>query len=84
MLKITKIQIKRFRSINDLTLEIDSLHNIITICGQNNVGKTNVLRALSLFFNKVFFSFKDDVPEYKQMTLGASVYPYISLIRISI
>ncbi|MEY5049866.1 MAG: hypothetical protein RLZZ175_3225 [Bacteroidota bacterium] len=79
MLKITKIQIKRFRSINDLTLEIDSLHNIITICGQNNVGKTNVLRALSLFFNKVFFSFKDDVPEYKQMTLGASVYPYISI-----
>lgn len=80
MVRIEQIHIKRFRSINDLTLNIDNTHNIITICGQNNVGKTNVLRALSLFFNKTKFTFNEDVPEFKQMTLGATIYPWISIL----
>lgn len=79
MIRIENIQIKRYRSINDLTLKIDETYNIVTICGQNNVGKTNVLRAISLFFNKTQFVFKEDVPEFKQMTLGATVYPLITL-----
>jgi predicted ATP-dependent endonuclease of OLD family len=79
MIRIENIQIKRYRSINDLTLNIDKNYNITTICGQNNVGKTNVLRAISLFFNKTKFIFKEDVPEFKQMTLGATVYPLITL-----
>ncbi len=79
MIRIENIQIKRYRSINDLTLNINENYNITTICGQNNVGKTNVLRAISLFFNKTQFIFKEDVPEFKQMTLGATVYPLITL-----
>lgn len=79
MIRIENIQIKRYRSINDLTLNIDETYNIVTICGQNNVGKTNVLRAISLFFNKTKFIFNEDVPEFKQMTLGATVYPTIAL-----
>ncbi len=79
MIKITEVLIKRFRSINELKLEIIEDYNISTICGQNNVGKTNVLRALNLFFGKTEFIFKEDVPEYKQMTLGASIYPLISI-----
>lgn len=79
MIKITEIQIKRFRSINDLTLKIDPDFNISTICGQNNVGKTNVLTALNLFFEKKDFNFQDDVPEFKQKTRGAAVYPLISI-----
>jgi predicted ATP-dependent endonuclease of OLD family len=79
MIKITRIEIKRFRSINDLVLEIDTTFNINTICGQNNVGKTNVLRALNLFFGKSNFVFKEDVPEYKQMTLGAAVFPFFNV-----
>ena len=79
MIRIENIQIKRYRSINDLTLNIDETYNIATICGQNNVGKTNVLRAISLFFNKTQFIFQEDVPEFKQMTLGATVYPLITL-----
>jgi len=79
MIKITEVLIKRYRSINELKLTITEDYNISTICGQNNVGKTNVLRAISLFFNKTEFVFKEDVPEYKQMTLGASIYPSISI-----
>jgi predicted ATP-dependent endonuclease of OLD family len=79
MIKITEVLIKRYRSINELKLVITEDYNISTICGQNNVGKTNVLRAISLFFDKTDFVFKEDVPEYKQMTLGASIYPSISI-----
>ena len=79
MIKITRIQIKRYRSINDITLNISDINNLITICGQNNVGKTNVLRSLALYFDKIHFNQKEDVPEYKQMTGGGSVYPMITL-----
>jgi predicted ATP-dependent endonuclease of OLD family len=78
-MRISRIEIKRFRSINNLTLTISESSNLITICGQNNVGKTNILRALNLFFNKKEFDFKKDIPEFKQMTGGASVFPLIKI-----
>jgi predicted ATP-dependent endonuclease of OLD family len=78
-MKITKIEIKRFRSINNLTLDLKQDKNLVTICGQNNVGKTNVFRALNLFFNKTDFNYKLDCPEFKQMTGGAAVYPLIKI-----
>ncbi|MBK6785210.1 MAG: AAA family ATPase [Saprospiraceae bacterium] len=48
-MKINKIHIKRFRSILDLKLEINTENNFSTICGANNSGKTNVLKALNIF-----------------------------------
>jgi predicted ATP-dependent endonuclease of OLD family len=51
MIKISKITIQRFRSIMSMELKIDNDNNIISICGPNNVGKTNTLRAMNLFFN---------------------------------
>ncbi|EKP0968895.1 ATP-binding protein [Campylobacter jejuni] len=48
--KFVKFQVKNFRSLLDITLNIDN-NNINTICGENNIGKTNFLRALNLFFN---------------------------------
>jgi predicted ATP-dependent endonuclease of OLD family len=78
-INILKVNIKRFRSINDLTLNISKENNIISICGQNNVGKTNILRAINMFFDKTEFCFKEDVPEFKQKTAGASVYPIVTI-----
>lgn len=62
-MKIKKITIKRYRSINNLTLNINSDSPLI-ICGSNNVGKTNFLRALKLFFefDKNNFNTKTDIP----------------------
>lgn len=59
---ITKIEIHRFRSIADAEIETDSI-NIFS--GTNNSGKSNVLRALNLFFNRgtsfgSTFNFVDD------------------------
>lgn len=64
-MKLKRIDIKRFRSINDLKLEIDLNNNFISICGPNNVGKTNVLRALNLFFNPDEYVFNKDAPHLK-------------------
>lgn len=46
-LQITKIEIKNFRSIRNLALTPSSLAIIV---GKNDCGKSNVLRALNLFF----------------------------------
>lgn len=48
MLKINKLLIKNFRSIE--TANIDC-NNITVFVGQNDAGKSNILRALNLFFN---------------------------------
>lgn len=62
MLKISRIQIKNFRSIVDLDIEISDLTVFV---GDNDCGKSNILRALNLFFNdqtnpEIPFRFRDD------------------------
>ena len=51
-MKIRKIKISNFRSIVKLNIKIDKKNNFICFCGPNNVGKTNILNALNLFFDK--------------------------------
>ncbi len=62
-MKFVKVNIKRFRSINNLTVELKEGKPLI-VCGPNNVGKTNFLRALDLYFSldKNKFYAKDDIP----------------------
>ncbi|MDV2859698.1 AAA family ATPase [Psychrobacter sp. CAM01] len=61
--KLKEFSINNYRSILKLKIQ-PSEDNFLTICGINNVGKTNFLRALNLFFNpfKENFSVQDDVP----------------------
>lgn len=62
-MRIARIIIKRFRSINNLTIDIEK-DTPLVICGANNVGKTNFLRALDLFFSldPSKFDTKKDIP----------------------
>ena len=48
-LRIAKIDIRNFRSIRNLTVTAAELAVLV---GQNDSGKSNVLRALNLFFNE--------------------------------
>ena len=48
MLKIKKISIKNYRSIANFSIDCS---NITCFVGNNDAGKSNVLRALNLFFN---------------------------------
>jgi energy-coupling factor transporter ATP-binding protein EcfA2 len=48
MPRIRRIQIKNFRSIKSLDIEVEDL---ATLVGDNDSGKSNILRALNMFFN---------------------------------
>jgi len=79
MIKITNVTIKRFRSIIEMTLPISLENNMISICGQNNVGKTNTLRAINLFFHPELYERQIDMPKIKNATGGQAIYPRIEL-----
>ena len=62
MLKIKQVQIKNFRSIIKATLNFDQINIFV---GLNDAGKSNILKALNLFFNNetepgVEFDFETD------------------------
>lgn len=78
-MKISKVKIERFRSISCLELNIDQTNNLISICGQNNVGKTNALRAINLFFNPQSYDKANDMTTLKQATGGGSTHPKITI-----
>lgn len=47
-MKLANLQIEKFRSIEKVAISIEQLHAIV---GENNSGKSAVLRALNSFFN---------------------------------
>jgi AAA15 family ATPase/GTPase len=49
MIQIDKIEISYFRSIYNLKL--DGLQDLSVLSGKNDCGKSNILKALNLFFN---------------------------------
>lgn len=49
MIVLKRIHIKNFRSIVDATIELDDFNFFV---GKNDSGKSNVLKAINLFFNK--------------------------------
>jgi hypothetical protein len=79
MIRIIKCEISRYRSILSMTLDISQELNSIAICGQNNVGKTNTLRAINLFFCPENYDREIDMPKIKKATGGQSIHPKIEL-----
>ncbi|BAU14509.1 DNA replication and repair protein RecF [Leptolyngbya sp. NIES-3755] len=79
MIKIHRVHIKRFRSINNLELCVNQENNFITICGENNAGKTNILRAIDLFFHPEKYERMNDVPNNKRVSGGGTAYPNITI-----
>lgn len=68
MPKIRRVAIKNFRSISELTMGATDLTVIV---GDNDCGKSNVLRALNLFFNDrtnpdTEFNFSDDYNRFAE------------------
>lgn len=62
-MKLCKIEIDKFRSIDHTEIDINSLAILI---GENNAGKSNILRAIELFYqdsirgiNQEYFYFKN-------------------------
>lgn len=78
-MKITEINIKRFRSIQEINLKITPDFGFISICGENNAGKTNILRAIALFFDPQRIDYGQDIPVHKMASAGGQVYPEITI-----
>jgi predicted ATP-dependent endonuclease of OLD family len=72
---LKKIQIKRFRFI----LNLNTSNIFLTICGANNSGKTNALKALNIFFNPKQYSLTEDIPKHKLGLRAGSTYLEIIL-----
>lgn len=79
MIKIEGIKIANFRSYKSSGNEISELSKINIMVGRNNVGKTNLLRAIYLFFNPNLFNDKIDINYIKQLTGGATKAPRIDI-----
>lgn len=70
-MKLLDLSIKNYRSIEDLILTFPTYY--AAICGKNDSGKSNVLRALrsifpivgpSYFYREETISFKEDLPKW--------------------
>ena len=73
--KFVTFEAKRFRSLISVKVNIsDSLP--VVICGENNIGKTNFLRAMNLFFNHLhddgLFVGSEDIPHHIYHARGGS------------
>ncbi|WP_415364047.1 hypothetical protein L1F34_000419 [Mammaliicoccus lentus] len=81
MIHIEQVEIANFRSFkeNTHTRDFKNLKNINVITGINNTGKTNVLRAINLFFYPEKIMPEKDMNIIKFRTGGASKFPKISL-----
>lgn len=62
-----QFSVKRYRSLMDIAININDSSPVV-ICGENNIGKTNLLRALNIFFNHIaqptLFKADIDIPHH--------------------
>lgn len=79
MIRITKIKINNFRSFKNSDNLIENFDKLNILTGRNNVGKTNVLRAINLFFNPEVYNSAIDRNAIKQIIQGSSKEPVITV-----
>jgi AAA15 family ATPase/GTPase len=80
-MQLEKITISNYRSINKIVLNVDKKQNLISFAGANNVGKTNIINALALFFEKIDYDQEKDCPYHKFYgTRGGHYRPKIQLV----
>ena len=60
-MKLDRFEIKNFRSIKDMTINIEERNGkkCIILVGKNEAGKSNILKAISAVFNGYKVSIKD-------------------------
>lgn len=79
MVGIEKFKIANFRSFKDKENLLKGLTSLNVIVGKNNVGKTNILRAIHLFFYPDSYDAISDRNMIKQITGGATKDPKLAI-----
>lgn len=89
-MKVKKLFIKNFRSVGNDGIEIDLVSNLTAIIGKNNVGKSNLLRAIHLLLGPNWpredaFSLEDFYQKNINNDIEITAYfdtPHIDKIKI--
>lgn len=76
-IQLTNIRISNFRSIDYCDIELNDLNVII---GQNNVGKSNVLRAITIALNSTYSVSESDIRVEKGEELSVSKQAIIDIM----
>ena len=79
MIRIINVEISNFRSFKEVKNTMSNLSAINVMVGKNNVGKTNLLRAVFLFFHPDTYDYDTDRNYIKKITGGGTVDAKISL-----
>lgn len=79
MINIKEVTILNFRSYRNTGNKIENVKRINVFTGENNSGKTNLLRAINLFFNPDFYDKKNDMNRVKKITGGQNKHPKITI-----
>ncbi len=73
-MKIKNLKIKNYRNLKDISLDFNDLTILI---GKNDAGKSNILKALDLFFKW------DESIDWKEISVGGGGNPYEYLMNMS-
>ena len=79
MIRIKEVTILNFRSYRSNGNKIEDVQRINVFTGENNSGKTNLLRAINLFFNPELYDKKNDMTRVKKITGGQNMHPKITI-----
>lgn len=74
-MKLTKVEIKNFRLLTDIKLDVDK--DMTLIVGKNNSGKTSLMNFLSLIYENKIITF-DDYPIIYRNELYNKIYSYLT------
>ncbi len=66
-MKLSGVEIKNFRSIGEKGITINPFYKCNVLVGQNNAGKSNVIKAIKLI--STFFSLAKGLPKLEQLDL---------------
>lgn len=90
-MKIESVDIENYRSIEKLTVSFDSIYT--AVCGRNNAGKSNIVRALRTVFDggegrtpfaeKYQINYSQDFPVWKKSELGKQSIKISVHLRLS-
>ena len=69
-MKLKKIEIEKYRTIDSLTL---SMADLLILIGENNCGKSNILRALELFYQDSVRGIDDECYCFKDCSIPISI-----------
>jgi AAA15 family ATPase/GTPase len=82
MILITKVNIEYFRSLKSVSIK--DINHLNIFSGKNDIGKSNILKALDIFFNKPKIQFSDEYNKERLSEVRSESIKGKQFVKISI